>query len=116
MPYCPPGNPMDSTTPGRWTSWTSSPTSAWFARPAWATMVHNGAPRVLVVDADPALLGLLEEWLEGEGCRVVADGADEAGSDGFDLAVVDVPFPRQGGLSLLKRVAEPHPGRPILAT
>jgi len=76
---------------------------------------HNSAPRVLVVDADPALLGLLEEWLDGRGYRVVPDGDDEAASDGFDLAVVDIPFPRQGGLCQLKRVAERHPGVPILA-
>jgi CheY-like chemotaxis protein len=77
--------------------------------------VHKAAPRVLVVDADPALLGLLEEWLDGQGCRVVADGNEAEAQDGFDLAVVDVPFPRQGGLCRLKRVAERHPGVPILA-
>src|SRR5262245_11936846 len=108
---------MDSTTLGRWTSWISSPISAWFAQPGWVTMTrtHSGARRVLVVDADPALLGLLEEWLGEQGCRVVADGSDEAAKDGFDLAVVDVPFPRHGGLALLKHVSEAHPGVPILA-
>jgi two-component system, OmpR family, response regulator len=78
------------------------------------TRLAERAPRVLVVDADPALLGLLEEWLSGQGLTVVAD-ADEAGQNGFDLAVVDVPFPRHGGLCQLKRVAERHPGVPILA-
>jgi CheY-like chemotaxis protein len=38
--------------------------------------VRKAAPRILVVDADPALLGLLEEWL-GQGWRVVADLAKE---------------------------------------
>jgi CheY-like chemotaxis protein len=80
------------------------------------TRPHNGATRILVVDADPALLGLLEEWLEGQGWRVAAEGAgDDWGRNDFDLAVVDVPFPRQGGLCQLKRVAERHPGVPILA-
>lgn len=77
--------------------------------------VPDRARRVLVVDADPALLGLLEEWLSGQGLSVVADGTDEAAADGFDLAVVDVPFPRHGGLCRLRRVAESYPGVPILA-
>jgi DNA-binding response OmpR family regulator len=76
----------------------------------------DSAPRVLVVDADPALLGLLEEWFQGQGWRVVADGAGEDSTrNDFDLAVVDVPFPRHRGLVQLKRVAECHPGVPILA-
>ena len=79
------------------------------------TRAAEGAPRVLVVDADPALLGLLEEWFEEQGLSVVADGTDEAAGNAFDLAVVDVPFPRQGGLCLLQRVAERHPRVPILA-
>jgi DNA-binding response OmpR family regulator len=78
--------------------------------------VHKIPPRILIVDADPALLGLLEEWLEGQGCRVVADeaGEDLARND-YDLVVVDVPFARHLGLCQLKRVAERHPGVPILA-
>jgi len=76
--------------------------------------VPDRAPRVLVVDADPALLGLLEAWLSEHGCRVVAeDGGD--GRNDFDLALVDVPFPRHRGLIQLKGVAERHPGVPILA-
>ena len=76
----------------------------------------RNAPRVLVVDADPALAGLLEEWLAADGCSVVDEQAaiDSAGNR-FDLVVVDVPFPRQGGLSVLKRVANDHPGAPVLA-
>jgi len=79
------------------------------------TKAADSAPRVLVVDADPALLGLLEEWLEERGLSVVADGTDEAAGNAFDLAVVDVPFPRHRILGQLKGVAERHPGVPILA-
>ena len=76
----------------------------------------DSAPRILVVDADPALLGLLEEWLEGQGFRVIAEGgSEESVRNAFDLAVVDVPFPRHRGLIQLKGVAERHPGVPILA-
>lgn len=73
-------------------------------------------PRILVVDADSALLGLLEEWLGGSGCRVVQERGDaDPQATHFDLVIVDVPFPRQGGLALLRRIAREHPRTPILA-
>jgi len=57
----------------------ASPTWVRYAWPGRARMsrVHKAAPRILVVDADPALLGPLEEWLGGQGWRVVADLAKE---------------------------------------
>jgi CheY-like chemotaxis protein len=78
------------------------------------TQAHKRSSRILVVDADPALLGLLEEWLGEQGCLVVAEGGDPQ-HDGFDLAVVDIPFPRQGGTNVLKRIASEHPGTPVFA-
>jgi DNA-binding response OmpR family regulator len=76
-------------------------------------------PRVLVVDTDRALLGLLEEWLDACGCVVVPDqdrGAAGDGADGpFILAIVDVPHPKHGGVELLQRVAREHPGTPVIA-
>jgi len=75
-----------------------------------------GAAHILVIDADPALLSLLEEWLAAFGCEVVEEQAgDGPMQNGFDLIVVDVPFPRQGGLDVLRRVSNRHPGTPILA-
>jgi DNA-binding response OmpR family regulator len=68
-------------------------------------------PQVLVVDADPALLGLLEEWLGEQGCSVTQEDAGGR----FDLVVVDVPHPRQGALDVLKRVARAYAGAPVLA-
>ena len=75
-------------------------------------------PRVLVVDTDRALLGLLEEWLDACGCVVVSDQDHTAGAaaDGpFTLAIVDVPHPRNGGVEVLQRVAREHPGTPLIA-
>jgi CheY-like chemotaxis protein len=84
---------------------------------------HPGSPagadrampdQVLVVDADHALLGLLEEWLIGHGCRVVADRDDGSlVGQSFALAIVDVPFPRRGGSDALHRVARRFPGIPV---
>src|SRR5262249_43296976 len=115
MPYCPPGSPMHRTMPGNWMSSTVPPTSDRFARPGQAAMSSGPSePRVLVVDTDPALLGLLEAWLSERGCRVVAEGEGEGRND-FDLVVVDVPFPRRGETNALKRIASEHPGVPVLA-
>lgn len=73
-----------------------------------------GAPplRALVVDADPALRGLLAEWLRAQGFIV----CDEAGSSrAYDLIVVDVPFPRRGLPPLVQRISSEHPHTPLLA-
>src|SRR5882672_4893793 len=75
--------------------------------------------RVLVVDTDRALLGLLEQWLDVCGCVAVSDqdrataGVDADGP--FALAIVDVPHPRHGGVELVQRVAREHPGTPLIA-
>ena len=72
-------------------------------------------PRVLVIDADCALTALLDEWLAALGCSVAhaASGADSPGH--FDIAIVDVPYPRRGGVDLVARIAARHPDTPILA-
>jgi two-component system, OmpR family, response regulator len=80
------------------------------------------APRVLVIDADPALTALLDEWLcalgwsvvHGTGGKSVGESVDNDGGR-FDLLIVDVPYPRQGGVDLVARVAARHPKTPILA-
>lgn len=73
-------------------------------------------PRILVVNADPALLGLLGEWLAelGHVAPRRGDGV-AAGEADCDLLVVDVPFPRQGESTPLRRLADAHPGTPVLA-
>ena len=73
-------------------------------------------PRALVVDAEPALLGLLSEWLEEHGCTVVAENSDAHSASGaFDFIVLDVPFARSEGLEHVRRVALRYPGIPIVA-
>jgi len=75
-------------------------------------------PRVLIVDTDRALLGLLEEWLDVCGCVVVSDHpANTPAIHGqrFALVIVDLPHPKRGGVELLQRIAREHPGAPIIA-
>lgn len=74
------------------------------------------APRVLVVDADRALFGLIEEWLQSEGCAVVAQGgADRLEDESFDLVIADLPYPRDCGVDSISRLSKRHPMTPILA-
>lgn len=63
--------------------------------------------RILVVDADPALCGLLDEWLAEEGFRVVDHDPD--------LVVVDLPLSRLAGANVLRELAARHPGKPLVA-
>lgn len=72
-----------------------------------------------VVDADPALVALIGEWLAEAGCVVIgnagpAGGAGDCAGD-CELVVVDVAYPRCGGREQIQRVARSNPGRPILA-
>jgi CheY-like chemotaxis protein len=73
-------------------------------------------PRVCVVDTDNDWRALLEEWLHQLGCMVVPDDdAPGRAAPPVDLVIVDVPFPRQGGVDLVKRIVSRHPATPIVA-
>lgn len=74
------------------------------------------ARRILVLDADPALAGLIGEWLATEG-EVHARSADvpAPGPSRYDLLVVDLPFPRRALHDVLPALAQAHPGTPVLA-
>ncbi|MEO8858889.1 MAG: response regulator [Burkholderiaceae bacterium] len=73
-------------------------------------------PLIRVVDADPALVALLTEWLREAGFEV-----DHAGRIAprpavrYDLILVDLPFPRLDGMQRITDIAARHPGVPIIA-
>jgi CheY-like chemotaxis protein len=71
--------------------------------------------RVRVVDADDVLFELIAEWLAAAGHGVIPESGGADCANGIDLVIVDVPFPRQGGLEPLRRLAAEHPRTPILA-
>jgi len=72
--------------------------------------------KILLVEGDAALQGLLEEWLASEGHDVSVDSPSERRSDNWPhLVIVDLPYSREHGVELLRRVAQAHPTAPILA-
>jgi DNA-binding response OmpR family regulator len=73
-----------------------------------------GPVRILVVDADCALYGLLEEWFAASGWQLVGACAPDESDERCDLIVVDVPFPREGN-DVLKDLAGDFPGTPVIA-
>jgi CheY-like chemotaxis protein len=81
------------------------------SEPAEPAPSADGA-RVLVVDADRTTLELIEEWLAADGRRVVSDAAPAG--EPIDLAIVDIPYPRNGGVERLRQLSDTHPGVPIL--
>lgn len=65
--------------------------------------------RVLLIDDDVELVGLITEYLNREGFEVMAAHDGEAGlqaalSGQFDIAVLDVMLPRQNGVDTLRRI------------
>lgn len=93
-----------------------------------ATPAGRPRPRVLLVDIDPVLRGLLQEWLGEAGYRPLdlaalegaapgASGAHKAceAHETCDLVLVNLPLPRRGGLDVLDRIERLLPGVPVLA-
>jgi CheY-like chemotaxis protein len=76
--------------------------------------------RVLAVDIDPDLSGLLDVWLDPRAqitpVTTIAGMPDPGWTDApYDLIVVDVHHPRLHGTESLKRIAREHPETPVLA-
>jgi CheY-like chemotaxis protein len=72
--------------------------------------------RIVIIEEDTLMRGLLVEWLSAEGYCVRAAGAGDAQSpDQADLVIVDVYMPRSGGAERLRAVKAAHPGTPLIA-
>ncbi len=66
---------------------------------------------VLLVDDDPALSGLLTEYLAGEGIKTTAafngpDGAAAALSGQYDAIILDIMLPGMNGNDVLRRIRQ----------
>ncbi|MEN3929593.1 response regulator transcription factor [Microvirga sp. W0021] len=65
--------------------------------------------KVLLIDDDIELTGLLEEYLSEEGLQTKAVnegriGIEEAASGYYDLVVLDIMMPRMNGIEVLQRI------------
>ncbi|MCE1186934.1 response regulator [Zoogloea sp.] len=65
--------------------------------------------RVLLVDDDVELAGMLAQYLAGEGFEVTLahdglSGAEQAASGDFDMVVLDIMLPRLSGMDALRRI------------
>jgi CheY-like chemotaxis protein len=75
--------------------------------------------RILVVDDDPAIRGLLQDYLEWSGYAVeTAENGREALSKlveaGYDAVVTDYSMPEVDGLAVLKHIRRHHPSLPVV--
>lgn len=84
--------------------------------PTGGALSRSHASRVLLVDVDAALVGLLTSWLAEEGCDVVlARSCRDTSAEGVTLAIVELRFPKHDGVDCVRRLAARYPGVPIVA-
>jgi two-component system cell cycle sensor histidine kinase/response regulator CckA len=84
-------------------------------------MLQGGSERILIVEDEPELRGLLVRTLTELGYRVGAapDGSTALsmivrGKPRFDLVVSDLVMPSMGGTDLLRRIRATRPNLPVL--
>jgi DNA-binding NtrC family response regulator len=82
-------------------------------------VTRHGSERLLIVDDDEEMRGLLRKVLEKEGYHVsVAGDGREAlavlARGRFDLVVTDMLMPYDGGLELLETLRRIHPALPVI--
>jgi DNA-binding NtrC family response regulator len=77
---------------------------------------NSDMARIIVVEEDQLIRGLLAEWLGGAGHAVaVHDRIDAMSDDAADLMIVDIVRPRQGGCSKLRDLQTARPRTPVIA-
>ncbi|MFA7257004.1 MAG: response regulator [Kiritimatiellales bacterium] len=75
---------------------------------------------ILVIDDDPAVLSLFEQFLESEGFSVALalnglEGILSLKQQKPDLIITDIMMPEMDGLELLMEIKKHHPEIPVIA-
>src|SRR5262245_1271233 len=96
-----------------------SPSGSRRMRPEGGTSSSTRAPRVLIVEDEPAMALALRDGFEFEGFQVVvaedgAEGLRLARQSDLDLVVLDVMLPRLSGLEICRQLRAAKSGVPIL--
>ena len=86
------------------------------------TVTHERGPEtILVVEDEESLLGLVDDFLRGEGYKVITarDGLEAAESyathrESIGLVMTDMGLPKLGGKDLLKRLHQINPNARII--
>ena len=72
--------------------------------------------RIVVIEKDDLLRGLLKEWLSAEGYAVRERRLHEpAAAEVADLVIVDLYMPRHEGREIVRAVKHAHPGAAVIA-
>jgi CheY-like chemotaxis protein len=72
--------------------------------------------RIVIIEEDKLMRGLLVEWLSAAGYSVSAAApTDGKAPDQADLVIVDVYMPRNVGTKTLRGVESAYPGVPLIA-
>ena len=83
-------------------------------------MSDHGRGRLLLVEDEDRLRGLIAQFLRGEGFAVVeaADGPEGAGryadSGPFDLVLLDLNLPVYSGVEVCRRIKVENPAQPVM--
>jgi CheY-like chemotaxis protein len=80
--------------------------------PALPDCPDAAAPGVLLIDIEPAMAALLDEWFARDGRRVL-QGTTAAACE-VGLIVTELAFPRQGGSQRLQQLHAAWPGVPVI--
>jgi signal transduction histidine kinase len=93
------------------------------AAEARAQAAAGGGEHILIVDDEPAIMGLLRRMLESGGYRVTAFTSSEEAlacfqknADDFDAVITDQTMPRMSGTELARAVHEVRPDTPVVLT
>ena len=81
--------------------------------------MNKSAAKILVVDDDSRLLGLLTETLaaigySAEDARSAREALAKLAESKFHLIISDIKMPEMDGFSLLGRIKENYPGLPVI--
>ena len=81
--------------------------------------MNKSEAKILVVDDDSRLLGLLTETLgaigySAEDAKSAKEALSKLAESKFRLIISDIKMPEMDGLSLLERIRENYPGLPVI--